>query len=321
MTVNNPTAALTPNGGDDHQQHIRLACQACQRKKIKCDRSFPCGQCLRSGLQCVASTRKPRTRHVGKRAVDSELRNRITKLESLVESLSGEVCLPSDSTTRDARASVDSAEAPSPSAGKYIGSPFWSSLTTEVQGLKDALEEADGEDEADGSSPTTSISGNQQMAVDYELMICPPGAIYVMPGALDEPSAQIQSVLYGAFIQNVVPMFRLLHAPTLQASLERGTPYMGQDPSAPSYKALRAAMWFGAVNTLSDGECQARVGHGRTELMRRYKRIADVLFSQAGLFTAHDLVTLQAFIVYLVSEHAHADVRHVPLTANRSALA
>lgn len=90
-----PPASTDANG----IQHIRLACQACQRKKvnnpaepevdptaltlakIKCDRTFPCGQCQRSNLQCAQSTRKPRAKRVGKRAVDSELRSRITKLE------------------------------------------------------------------------------------------------------------------------------------------------------------------------------------------------------------------------------------------------
>ena len=203
---------FAPNDGED-QQHIHLACQACQRKKIKCDRNFPCGQCTHSSLHCVPSTRKPRTRHAGRRAVDGELRTRISKLESLVDSLSGEVGLRDD--TRSGEASVtpatDVAEnASTPSVGKYIGGSFWSSLTTEVQALRDVLEEDQHEDETDSLSPPTSSEGvNGQSANEYDLIILPPGAIYVMPGSFQEPSSAMQSVLHETFIQNVAPMFKV----------------------------------------------------------------------------------------------------------------
>ncbi|KAF2482430.1 hypothetical protein BDY17DRAFT_251388 [Neohortaea acidophila] len=112
--------------------HIRLACQACQRKKIKCDRNFPCTQCVRSNLHCVASSRKPRARHSGKRAVDSELRNRISKLENLVENLSGDVALATEGPSMNGAGQVaETKGAASPAVRKYIGSQFWSTLTGE----------------------------------------------------------------------------------------------------------------------------------------------------------------------------------------------
>ena len=236
----------------DHQ-HIRLACQACQRKKIKCDRNFPCGQCHRSNLQCVPSTRKPRARLAGKRAIDSELRSRITKLESLVESLSGEVGLQDgqheDETSPSAKPRDPNAE--TPAVGKYMGSPFWLSLTTEVQALRDALQE-DQADEEEPTSPTTSSSGANANANgnDYDLIICPPGAIYVMPGALNEPSPQSAAQLYGAFLENVAPMFKAFHIPTLRPMLERDAPYLGLDANAIPNRALKACFWFAAVTTM-----------------------------------------------------------------------
>jgi len=304
------TSAVHPTNGDD-SQHIRLACQACQRKKIKCDRNFPCGQCGRSNLQCTPSTRKPRARHAGKRAIDSELRNRITKLETLVESLSGEVGvqaedlggeagLPGD-TPRKTSESPEAESAASPSVGKYIGSTFWGSLATEVQALKDALEEDQQEDEAEPTSPTTMTSGmNAPTANDYDLLICPPNAIYVMPGALNEPSPQMQSILYGTFIQNVAPMFKIFHIPTLRAFLERGEPYLGQEPTSLANRAVKASLWYAAINTISDVECQARFGQPRADLKQQYRRAADVLLAQADLMSTRDLAVVQAFVTTLV---------------------
>lgn len=286
----------------EDRQHIHLACQACQKRKIKCDRSFPCGQCTRSNLHCVASTRKPRARHAGKRTVDGELRNRITKLESLVESLSGEVGLQDDSPSGDistpAAELADSAS--SPTVGKYIGSSFWSSLTTEVQALRDALEEDQQEDE-EPTSPITSTNGTHgQVAHDYDLLLCPPNAIYVMPGALSEPSPQVQAVLYGTFIQNIAPMLKIFHVPTLRRFLERGEPYLGQDAMALSNRAVKASLWFAAINTISDEDCKMRFGQARSDLVQQYRRIVDVLLAQADVMNMNDMASLQAFLTTLV---------------------
>ncbi|KAK1056851.1 hypothetical protein LTR74_014595 [Friedmanniomyces endolithicus] len=294
----------TPQGvnGDDHQ-HIRLACQACQRKKIKCDRNYPCGQCTRSNLQCALSSRKPRARHAGRRTMDSELRTRISKLENLVDSLSGDVGVPDEAQGGGADAATgDASDVPSPTVGKYLGSPFWTSLSTEVQAIRDALEEDQGEDDLDGTpSDTAPSNGAPVNANDFDLFICPPGVIYVMPGALNEPSPHMQQVLFTAFIENVDPMFKVFHVPTLRRLFEEGKPYLGQDASSPSCQALKAVAWYAAVNTLTDEECEARLGQARTDLIQQYRRTADVRIAQVDVVNTNDLTTLQAFVAYLVA--------------------
>jgi hypothetical protein len=269
---------------------------------------FPCGQCTRSSLQCIPSTRKPRTRHAGKRAVDSELRNRITKLESLVESLSGEVGVENGqgNVEKGGTPEEDGDEAPSPTVGQYLGSPFWSSLTTEVQAIRDALEDEPGEQDHDTSTPETNTTthaanGTQVNPNDFDFFVCPPGAIYVMPGALVEPAQQVQPELIDAFMDNVGPMFKLFHTPSLRRFLEHGQPYLGHDANSPGLKALRAAIWYAAVNTLSDDECQVTLGQGRRELMQQYRRATDVLLAQADLANTTDLATVQALLISLVS--------------------
>ncbi|KAK4905845.1 hypothetical protein LTR49_024936 [Elasticomyces elasticus] len=273
--------------GDEHK-HTRLACVACQRKKIKCDKQGPsCGQCTRSSLQCVPSSRKPRTRHPRRRAVDSEFRNRISKLENLVDSLSGGVGGQDEIHDGEADAAADATDVPSPTVGKYLGSPFWSSLSTEVQAIRDALEDDDqGEDEPDSTSPEiTPTNGAPVNANDFDLFICPPGAIYVVPGALTEPSPHMQQVLFKIFIENVDPMFKAFHVPTLRAFFEQGAPYLGHEASSAICRALKAVAWYAAVNTISDDECQTRFAQARTDLTQQYRRAADVLLAQADVAT------------------------------------
>lgn len=167
---------------------IKLACQACQRKKIRCDRTFPCGQCTRSNLTCAPSSRKPRTRqHAGKRAVDSELRNRISKLENLVESLSGEVGLPDEKSPKpeqdrdhdDGHDVPRTNDAASPSVTRYIGTPFWSTFTNEIQALRDALEDEESDEDASPYTTPSAATATDGTVPTAALLVCSPGLVYV----------------------------------------------------------------------------------------------------------------------------------------------
>lgn len=58
-----------------------LACVSCQQRKVKCDRKFPCANCLRQRIQCVPATQtRPRKRRFPER----ELLNRLKRYEELL---------------------------------------------------------------------------------------------------------------------------------------------------------------------------------------------------------------------------------------------
>lgn len=58
-----------------------LACVLCQQRKVKCDRRFPCANCVRHQVQCVPATQtRPRRRRFPER----ELLDRLRKYEDLL---------------------------------------------------------------------------------------------------------------------------------------------------------------------------------------------------------------------------------------------
>jgi hypothetical protein len=64
------------------QQRV-LACVLCQQRKVKCDRKFPCANCVRADAQCVpASTLAPRQRR--RRFPERELLERLRYYEGLL---------------------------------------------------------------------------------------------------------------------------------------------------------------------------------------------------------------------------------------------
>jgi hypothetical protein len=297
------------HGTDDNHPTGRLACQACQKKKIKCDRTYPCGQCTRSNLTCTASTRKQRARHAARRGVDSELKNRISKLESLVLSLSGDVntaqssgdleTQPADLTpekTTDGSIAV-------PSMRKYVASSFWSSLTSEVQALREALEEED----LDGDTPESAFSdptpppAPEQANVEYDLIVCPPGRIYTMPGAFLEPTESVANQIFDAYLANVEPLNRLFHTPTLVSFMRHGSSYLGKPWDCPANQALKRALWMSGINSMSKKECLEITGEQRPDALNHYRRLVGISLAQADLVNTTELATVQAFITYLTA--------------------
>lgn len=80
-----------------------------------------------------------------------------------------------------------------------------------------------------------------------------------------------------------------------------GKPYLGHDASAPCNKALKAAIWFAATNSLTEAQCQMTFGHSRADQLQLFRRVVDVAMSHADLMNTNDLATLQGFTTYLVS--------------------
>lgn len=59
-----------------------LACELCQSRKVKCDRNFPCKNCIKSGAQCVQSHPGPRQRR--RRFPERDLLKQISRYEDLL---------------------------------------------------------------------------------------------------------------------------------------------------------------------------------------------------------------------------------------------
>lgn len=59
-----------------------LACLLCQQRKIKCNRKFPCENCIKSRAQCVPATQVSRQRR--RRFPERELLDRLRNYEDLL---------------------------------------------------------------------------------------------------------------------------------------------------------------------------------------------------------------------------------------------
>lgn len=76
-----PTSGVSSRAAE--KPHRVLACVLCQQRKVKCDREFPCSNCVKAGAQCVpAAALAPRQRR--RRFPERELLERLRYYEGLL---------------------------------------------------------------------------------------------------------------------------------------------------------------------------------------------------------------------------------------------
>lgn len=77
MSLENPS----PSSQASKPQRI-LACILCQQRKVKCDRRFPCANCVKARVQCVPATLTQRRRR--RRFPERDLLDRLRRYEDLL---------------------------------------------------------------------------------------------------------------------------------------------------------------------------------------------------------------------------------------------
>jgi hypothetical protein len=94
------------------RQSRLLSCHFCRVRKLRCNREFPCSNCTSRGVACSAVNR-PVAKKPGQGATNSELLNRLEKVEALLAARIDDRDQPAIAT---ASASTTASEASSPLA-------------------------------------------------------------------------------------------------------------------------------------------------------------------------------------------------------------
>ena len=333
MPPPNPNAAQRPSARKIQRGQTSASCTLCRRRKVKCDRSVPCGNCARVGVECVPTipSKVPRGRQGGrKRRTDGELLERIAKLEALIENVGGDSDEqrttpprmngtrpvgvtegPSQATIPDNHgrskgksngATGHRSQAPELGLDRYLGSSLWVTLSKEINGIKDVLNESSGEDdEAEGAQSSTSSpssSGRQQLpqasASGFVISTATPAEI---------PSCPTPHQLYAfcdVFLANVDPVFKMLHAPSLRKYLQEGAAELDCSPGNRGLEALKFAISYAATLSMTDEECKRRIGEDRVVLLAKYRTGIEQALAKADFVNTLEMSTLQALTLYLV---------------------
>lgn len=114
---------------------------------------------------------------------------------------------------------------------------------------------------------------------------------------LRHPPPESIHQLWQIFVDNVDPLTKIIHVPTLRPAIAKAASNVSAAPR--SFEALMFAMYSAAVMSLTEDECRQRLGEARKLLLSRYASATKAALARANFMGTTSLVVLQALIIYL----------------------
>ncbi|KFY41618.1 hypothetical protein V494_02888 [Pseudogymnoascus sp. VKM F-4513 (FW-928)] len=279
-----------------------FSCIICAQRKVKCDRKQPCSNCIKSGVICTpGAPPKPRSRR--RRVIETDVAARLQRYEELLHRHGIKLDELDDPDTPEAREKARASTGgvhpglEPASAGKeglvYVQNNLWSTLSDEIL-------DASSDDERDLSIRVANQSLDSKPST--------PPKIELDLFDLDTPLPDLSSLhpqplqifrLWQTFLDNVHPLTKIIHAPSIQQEISRasGSPQSFSKPM----QALIFAIYACSVSSMTDEESLEILGEDRDGAHRRFAGIAKKALTVAGLLTTHDTMVLQAFVLFLHS--------------------
>ncbi|KAH8625605.1 hypothetical protein IG631_19484 [Alternaria alternata] len=222
----------------------RLACQQCKSRKIKCDKGAPCSACRNSGLSChaVQRARLPRGKTAKGLASNRDLAARVARIEILLEQQSKQTVsqgIASDQVSIPGNLRNDGlVGVASEKIADFVAPDFWNALSSEVHGLREALE-----DNAEDEANTHDVEVTGKAAGDT----CSTNAIlfpqwsksYANP--YDDLSPDVRETLLHLYHYRVDSVYKMTHWPTV-LSVIRASHTQPRDLSPP-FSTLKQKRW------------------------------------------------------------------------------
>ena len=105
--------------------------------------------------------------------------------------------------------------------------------------------------------------------------------------------------LWQIFIENVDPLTKVVHVPSLRPAIQKAASNVETIPR--SLEALMFAIYGAAVMSLKDDECKQRFYEPRKTLLSRYISATKAALLRAKFMGTISLVVLQALVIHLLS--------------------
>jgi hypothetical protein len=288
----------------------RLACEQCKRRKTRCNKGSPCSACKNAGLHChtVQRARLPRGKSGKTRSQQNRvLEDRVVRLENLLAQQTGPRSASGSTSSSDhistaitstgnESGDVSSSSYLGPRLAEYVAPDFWTTLSEEVQGLREILENS--EDEAEEE--------NTGGAIDEGPVTLGTGAILFQQThhnvKITTPtmSLETRTKLLRIYHARVDSVYKILHWPTVLSMVEEShQSIVGIHPIL-SVQVLETAIYFMALCSITNDEAEEMDLGDRSEMLQTYRCVIEGLLARSSLLHSPDLIVLQAFVIYLV---------------------
>ncbi|RDW76475.1 putative C6 transcription factor [Aspergillus mulundensis] len=283
----------------------RFNCQSCVRRKIKCDRTAPtCWSCSKAKIDCVYQAPLPRRKR--KRSQSEDIHARLARYERILQDNnllpeSGSTPASAQNPCRDglaSRAATRSGQLLSTNGKtRYLDSVLLHAGEGDLCELSDS-EHDDHQDDlgVDKSVPSGqeaasavlgAMAGSQQSLVNHH------------------PSHEEATELWNTYVQNVEPLCKVLHVPTVAKMVD----VVSKQPTLASKddECLLFVIYYFAVFSMSDADCLQNFNKSRAHLMSRHRAAFYQALVNASWLRTTSMPVLQAYTLFLVALRTQLD--------------
>ena len=328
-----PSKAQSPTKADKPQK--AFSCLRCFERKVKCDKSHPCANCTKSNVDCVF--RIPSApRRKKKRATEDVLLERLKRAEDLLrskgitnESQSSGSSLTRASTTENPESVEALARQASSESGdvdaatkrndakqaenmgmgrenfltkgpyasgrlivsqdqsRFVDNNLWTSVTDEFSQPRDAI--------ANNSSDESDEESLGDDSGDMVLGLTPTSHGGV---AHLHPATENLFKLWHIFLENVNPMTKIIHRPSLEKQVVKASQDLDAIPRG--LECLMFAIYTCAIGSMNEEDCEKILGESRDVLFKRYRTGCRRALARAKFLGTGDLMVCQSFVLYVV---------------------
>ncbi|OAA58987.1 c6 zinc finger domain containing protein [Niveomyces insectorum RCEF 264] len=287
-----------------------LACVLCQHRKIKCDRTFPCANCIKANVTCTPSTPAPARK---RRRPNQDLQERLARCEELLkvyasakpEGEGGGAGAPPDPAQQLFESDTSSLKWKPPGkliveddgGVRFVDSILLGTIHDELRAMREIV---DGEDNDDITPETTATPDD-----NADLVLA--GSCEPMSGDTPrsmtpedlQPAPEHVFRLWQIYLERVNPLTKIIHVPTLQPYFVEAT--SGGQNLPQNIKTLLFAIYTLAAVAMTPDECLALLGYSRENALQRFSNGVRLSLIRTGFMKTYDLETLQALVIYLIS--------------------
>ncbi|KAJ4419179.1 hypothetical protein N0V82_005086 [Gnomoniopsis sp. IMI 355080] len=184
----------------------------------------------------------------------------------------------------------------------YVSNPLWASMAQEmnsqIEELRDFLGQSEDEDDDEKMSP--DVHPSQQSNTNAALFGYRAIAHSLQP---HYPSLQQAVHLFTAFSENVVPLLRIFHMPSLSTTYWDAI----ASPTAldKNVEALIFAIFYSATVSLPSDQCFTLLGLTYEDAVERYRFAAEQAIARADLLATQSVVLLQATTLFINALRSH----------------
>ncbi|KAL6885661.1 fungal-specific transcription factor domain-containing protein [Trichoderma evansii] len=279
------------------RQNPRLpsrACMECYRRKLKCNRIQSCSNCVRGSIGCIY-TNEPIRRDRKSKYRDSKLVDRVAELERLLGSNEGQSLMRNfytrveditDDKSRGFRQHPGRLLIDEPGKSRFLTKTFWTELPAKLEdsyasfGYNSAYQLA--------LIPRENLSGGS--------FLFPHTVPQVQRAVANPPLDQILR-LWKIYVQNVDPLIRVLHNPSIEQILNDLSLNEGSLNS--EARTLLLAVCYGAVSSLSPSQARVEFALDTQSYTASFRSAVEKALADAQVLQTHDLQVLQAFVIFL----------------------